>query len=175
MTIEFEYAMRCFFGEEAYGLAGSDDDPKTVRKWLLRAVKKMAKNVNDIDTSERHRELLLNRLNSLERNIRKSDCFPDTVWHLFWLCSALLGYDFLDGKQYHTPAYYQTPNQHFQSWRRSTDASNVEYIQQYDINLASKRKEIIQQLKKEGYSDFHISFVMGISEYMVKKIRRELD
>jgi DNA-binding CsgD family transcriptional regulator len=37
----------------------------------------------------------------------------------------------------------------------------------------SVKKEIIEQLKVDGMSDFKISLVLKISEYQVKKLRKE--
>src|SRR3989338_9108521 len=72
-SMEFELAMRQFFGDKAYqiaGLAGFGDN-LSVKKWLLKAIKQIFKDVNKLDTTSRHKEMMIGDIERLEKEVKK--------------------------------------------------------------------------------------------------------
>lgn len=174
-SMDFELAMRQFFGDDAYQLAGAAHDEKYVKKWLLKAVRKMQKDVMKLDTTTRHRERLLGDLERLEKYMKASNNEWDIIFRMFFLCSRFLGYDFAQGAIYNSPIYHQSPSQYHWSKRNvSKDYDTLDEHLKDEKNTIKKQKEIIKSLKDEGYDDFHIALILGMSEYQVKKLKKEI-
>lgn len=174
-SMDFELAMRQFFGNTAYHIADGAYDPKFMKKWFVRAVRKMKKDVANLDSTTRHKERLMSDLDILETSLKSNDNQWNLIFRLFFLSSRLLGYDYAEGIRYHIPFYYQSHNQHYYS--KSNQEKNFNIIEEHSQdtrNTITKRKEIIKSLQEEGYDDFHISLILGITEYQLKKLKKEI-
>lgn len=172
-SMDFELSMRQFFGEQAYHIADQAYDPKYMKRWFIKSVRKMKKDVVKIDTTTRHQERLMSDLDQLEKSIKSSDNQWNIIFRLFFLCSRLLGYDYIGGFSYHIPFYHQTKDQHY--WSKAKENKDFHIIDEHSSDLKNtitKQKEIIKSLKSEGYDDFHISLIIGISEYQIKKLKK---
>ena len=172
-SMEFELAMRQFFGDKAYqiaGLAGFGDN-LSVKKWLLKAIKQIFKDVNKLDTTSRHKEMMIGDIERLEKEVKKWKNPWSIIYRLFFLCSRFLGYDYVKGITYNTPFYYQTPNQYYKTLSYQ-GKNSLQEIQKDEKNFKEKQREIISILKREHYNDFKIAMILNTSEYEIKKINR---
>jgi len=171
-SMNFELAMRQFFGEKAYHIAGGYNNPKYVKQWLKKAIRKMKKDIMNLDTTSRHKETLINDIGRLERNLKSSDPF-EIIIVLFSICSRFLGYDFLKGEKFNIPIYSQNASQYY--WSKILKDSSINYSREQSriqMNIVRKQKEIIKSLLKEGFDDFQISLVLNVSEYQIKKLKK---
>ena len=102
-SMEFEMAMMQFFGEKAHLIASYANNNQLRKKWLLKAVKIMLKKVDEIDTTTRHKKMLLSEIEDLLVKIKKANNAWAIIYRLFSLCSRFIGYDYLKGGIYNTP------------------------------------------------------------------------
>ena len=171
-SMRFELTMKQFFGNKAYQIAGSAGNRSEVRRWLDKAVKKMMKDVDKIETTTRHRKMLLFELESLRKELKQLEDPLPLIYTLFSLCSRFLGYDYCKGGSYHTPIYYQTPGQYYTVKIWEGGDAMQDYYDKKDI--LSVRQETAKSLKNQGYDDFKVALVLNVSEYEVKKLRLSL-
>jgi hypothetical protein len=135
----------------------------------------MQKEVMRLDTTTRHKERLLSDLERLERSIKGFGNEWDIIFRLLFLCSRLLGYDFAQGIVYNNPVYFQSPSQYYSSRRNvKRDSGSLEERFKDEKNTITKQKDIIKSLEAEGYDDFHIALILGMSEYQIKKLKKEV-
>ena len=169
----FETTIRCFLGDKAYHIAGQAHSDKSRKDWYRKAIKKVIQRVTEIETSTAHKEQLCywseRALSSLNERP-----FNETVFTLclLRLIASLVGYFGLGPYNIATPAYFQTPPQHY----TEIIANGGDVMQDYydkKSSLETKRR-LILQLKEDGMTDFEISLVFNISEYEVKKLRKML-
>ena len=169
----FETTIRCFLGDKAYHIAGQAHSDKSRKDWYRKAIKKVIQRVSEIETSTAHKEQLCywseRALSSLNERP-----FNETVFTLclLRLVASLVGYYGLRPYNIATPAYFQTPPQHY----TEIIANGGDVMQDYydkKSSLETKRM-LILQLKEDGMTDFEISLVFNISEYEVKKLRKML-
>ena len=112
--MDFELTMRLFLGDKAYHIAGQESHDKYRREWLLKAAKRILRRVDAIETTTRHKKLLMAEAEKLVQSLKGQIRSPWTIaYRLFRLCGRLLGFDFVRGSIVHTPMYYQTPDQHY--------------------------------------------------------------
>jgi hypothetical protein len=110
--------------------------------------------------------------NALGEALGSKNVLPTvTVYRLFKLVGQLLGYDYQDGKQYRTPHYSRTPSQYFEAHLHQ--GGDMEDFFRNKENAISVRREIVQELKQRGVSDFNVSLVLNTSEYEVRNLRRK--
>ena len=170
-SMEFELSMRQFFGDEGYKLAGVEYSKDIVCKWLQKAIKKMMKDVMEIDTTTRHKERMVGDLEQLLGLTKKSEDPWRIIYRLFFLCSRFLGYDYITGTSYHIPFYHQTRSQNFYSKVAAGTNDSRDEMKDRE-NILTKQKGLIEVLKKDGFDDFKIGLILGMSEYKVKKLRK---
>ena len=167
----FETTIRSFLGEKAYHIAGQAHSEKNRRDWYKKTLKIIIKKVHKIETSTKHKEQLAlwseNALKSLSARPYNETKF--TIY-LLRLINSLLGFKGLKPYNIATLAYFQTPAQHI----TEVIADGGDVLQDYydDKNTIAMRKKIIKQLKEEGMSDYHIALVLNVSEYQIKKLRK---
>lgn len=171
-SINFEIGMRLFFGDPAYHIASGAWDEKYVKRWLNRCIKRIYQDVNKLDTTLRHKEMLELELDKIKRDLSKNGNLWDIIINLFRLVGRLLGYDGVEGLKYSTLTYFQTKEQGFlnaliggKDWR--------EY-EKHKRALFAKRAKMIKELKNGNYSDFEISIILNTTEYQIKKTLKEI-
>ena len=169
--MRFEMTMQLLFGEKAYQIAGTEANPKHRRDWLQKAVRELRRVVNSLDTTPRHKQVLMTELEAITELLKGAkEASWELVYRFVRLSSRLLGFDF-KGARCHTPAYYQTPGQHFTAaqFLDGADAMQGDYDKE---NAISVRQSIVKDLKAQGLDDFKISLVLNTTENQVKKMRR---
>lgn len=171
-SLDFEYTLALLFGDEAYQTASFAKNDKFRTKWLRRAVKRMLKDVNSLDTTQRHKEMLVLNLQRIDRHLIKGNNIWEIVYSLFNLSIRFLGYDYHKAQRLITPTYFQTKQQDF--WANRYVGEDWQKYEEKRANFIAKRMSIILLLKKEGYSDFEVSQIFNTTEYDIKKSLREL-
>ncbi len=174
--MDFELAMRQFFGDNAYQIAGfaGFSDNKYVKSWLIKAVKRMLKDANSLDSLPRHKEILIADLEELEKAIKKWNSPWDMIYRLFFICSRLFGYDYCTGIILYTPFWWQNPSQYDKTKRYQGNDSLKEWKGD-EKNFKTKQRAIIDSLKREGFNDFKIAMILNTTEYEIRKIRNSFD
>jgi len=169
----FETTIRSFLGEKAYHIAGQAHSEKNRREWYRKVLKIIIKKVHEIDTTTPHKEQLTMWSESSLKSLSERP-YSETKFTicLLRLINSLLGFKGLKPYNIATLAYFQTPAQHI------TDviSSGGDTLQDYydNQNTIAIRKRLINQLKEEGLSDYHIALALNITEYQVKKLRKNL-
>ncbi|MEX0739030.1 MAG: hypothetical protein WD071_06795 [Pseudohongiella sp.] len=169
----FETTIRSFIGDKAFHIAGQVYSEKSRKDWYRKAIKKVIHKVSEIETSTKHKEQLCywseRALDSLSERP-----FKETVFTLclLRLVASLVGYFGVRPYNIATPAYFQTPPQHY----TEIIANGGDVMQDYYDKKSSveTKRRLILQLKQEGMADFEISLVFNVSEYEVRKLRKEL-
>ncbi len=59
----FETTIRSFLGDKAYHIAGTAYSEKDRKQWYQKVLKKIIKRIHEIDTSTKHKELLISLCN----------------------------------------------------------------------------------------------------------------
>jgi hypothetical protein len=172
--MHFETTMRLLFGEKAYQIAGTEANPKHRREWLQRAVRELLCTINTLDTTPRHKQMLMTELEVIADLLKGAkEASWELVYRFLRLSSRLIGFDYVQGARCHTPVYYQSSNQYFTSQILDGGDPMQDY---YDKkNAISVRQSIVKDLKAKGFDDFKISLVLNTTEYEVKKLRSNPD
>ncbi len=176
--MDFECCIRQFLGDEAYHIADFANDDTSARLWYRKCIKKMKKRVDSLDTTTRHKEMLLMELNDLEERLKQKKVLgsKELVVDLFQLISRLFGYDVVSGKIYNEPFYHQTYGQYFMeetSWKKA--GKNWHEIHTEETkNVITWKKSICRVLKEKGLNENTIARILNITEYQVKKMRHNL-
>lgn len=169
-AMEFEITMRLLFGDNAYQIASSEANPTHRREWLRRAIRKLTRTINNLDTTVRHKQMLMVEAEGISQLLKRA---KEPSWELiycfFRLASRLLGYDFVRGARCHSPLYWQSPEQHHTTHVFSGGDVMQDYYDRKDA--ISVRRSVVEDLKAKGFDDFKISLVLNITEYEVKQLR----
>ncbi|MHB8765330.1 MAG: hypothetical protein ACYDA8_13505 [Deferrisomatales bacterium] len=167
----FELTARLFYGDKAYQIAGQEANPAHRRQWLAKIAKTIIKRLDAVETSPRHKQLLMGEAERFHDEARSAKGDPwDLVYSLVRICGRLLGYDFVRGARVHTLAYWQNKDQYY----TTSILSGADALQDYydRLNTISVRQRVIAFLKAEGLDDFKIALAMNTTEYEIKKLRR---
>lgn len=168
--MQFEITMRLLFGEKAYQIAGTEANPKHRREWLQKAVRKLLRLANTLDTTPRHKKMLMTELEAVSQELKRvTEPSWDVVYRLFRLCMRLFGFDYVAGARCHTPAYWQTSDQ--RHTERILDGGDPMQAFQEGKDAVSIRQDVVEDLRRKGFDDFKISLVLNTSEYAVKQLR----
>ena len=169
----FEHIMQLYFGEKANHVAGQANSPRDRREWLRRVVRLLLKRIDSLETTPRHRQVLMANVEAVARAIG-ADAEPSwkLVFVLFAVIGRLMGLDFERGARCHSLAYFQTPSQHFTADLLEHDQPTQNAEDKRDAIRI--RGDIIRLLKERGLSDFKIALVLSTTEYEVKKLRKGL-
>jgi hypothetical protein len=163
----FEITMKMFLGASADQTAGQVYNDKNRKELYRKALKKIVKRVQKIDTTTKHLENITHCAeHALKALSERPFSEPKLSILLLSLIGSLLGFTFTGT----LPFYLRT-------YRTEAEAKGVDFVElqrQYYENSVSVRRRIVNQLKEEGLNDFQISLVLSTSEYQVRKLRKEL-
>jgi len=166
----FETTLSHILGDVAYQSESSKHSPKARRDLLKKAVRRLIRAIDGIDTSTAHKEILLFHAQDVLRALNGVDA---PTWPLFYrllsLVSALLGFAKCSGEQWWTPQYWQQEPQH-ESEVRARSGGSHQLRREYKSAI-SKRREVANRLFEERLSNYEISLVLSISEHAVQKLR----
>lgn len=168
--MEFEMTFRLLFGDRAKYIEGQQLDPKSRSSWLRKSVDKIEREIISLDTTERHKQMLLGELEAARGAIvSKTDSGWPLAYSLLRLVCRLLGYDFVRPAKCHTATYWQSVGQNL----NTVVFEGGDIMQDYydKQNAIAVRKQVIEHLKTQGLSDYRISLVLNTTEYEVKKLK----
>ena len=175
--MNFEHCVRQFLGDKAYHIADFANSDVDARKWLRKCIAVMRKRVDVLDTTTRHKEMLIRELNEIDERLKMANAFEsrEMTISLFWLVSRLFGFDIISGKIVNQPFYFQN----FQTYVREKiqwDKNKTfrQTVEEEKNNTISIRKKLYKQLKADGLSDNQIAQVLNITEYQLKKIKNDI-
>lgn len=170
--LDFEHMLSQYFGDKAYHNQGMREDEIAVKGEFRKVVARIEKVICGLETTNRHKEVLLNDVERLKKDLSQKSTNPWTLnIHLFSLVSRLLGYDYLKGF-INTPLYHQTSQQFYTQIIFEGGDTMQDY---YDSkNLIALRREIYEDLKQKGYSDFKIAQLLNTTEHQIKKLKKGL-
>jgi hypothetical protein len=154
----FETTLWLFLGKKAYQTAGYETNPAERRKLLRRALKRVTRAIDTIETSSAHKSYLSA---SAERAlkmvpVRRPEPSWEAVYALLRLVGFLLGYGSAPGARTDTLRY--TPPRY--------------YTKEAMRSAIETRGKVVSTLKRDGLSDFKIALVLGAAEYEVTKRKR---
>lgn len=170
--MDFEHMLRQFFGDKAYGNQSIRENVKLLKKELRKVVSKIEHRIIGLETTTRHKEMMLSEVEKIKGDFLRNEVDPWTlVIHLLSLTSRLLGYDYQKGF-INTPLYHQTFNQYYsQIILEGGDVIQSHYDKK---NLIKIQRELYFKLKEEKYSDFKIAQIMNTTEHQIKKLKKNL-
>lgn len=176
--MDFEYCIRQFLGDKAYHIADFANDDTSARSWYRKCIKEMKKRVDLLDTTTRHKEMLLRELDDLDERLKQRNALgsKELVVDLFWLISRLFGYDAVSGKIYNQPFYHQTYGQYFMeltSWKKAGKRWRDIHVEETK-NIITWRKAIFRMLKEKGLDENTIARILNTTEYQIKKMKYDL-
>ncbi|PHS30055.1 MAG: hypothetical protein COA95_09865 [Methylophaga sp.] len=169
--MSFELMLKQYFGEKAFHSAGSAYSNKYRNSWFKKLERKLSGDINDIDTSERHKSMLLSNVEALFASTKSKEPNWDVVFSALMLISRFLGYDYCKGSKLNTLTYYQTPSQYYT--QVIFDGGDVMQDYYDSKNIISQRAAVAKELKESGLSAFRISQILSISEYKVKQLLKD--
>lgn len=169
-SMRFEHTLMLFFGRSAYQTAGQAGTPKLRRAWLRRILRVLLKTIDKIETTPRHKQVLMATTEKLLEDVGSRD---QPTWALVYGLIAILGrvigFDLQRGHRLHTISYWQTKGQYYVSdMLLGGDA-----LQNFDdrLDAVTIRQRLVQTLKDEGLSDFKIALVLNATEHEIQQLR----
>ena len=169
----FELTMRIIFGDKAYQIASSEGNPAHRREWLQKAVRKFMRDVNDLDSTPRHKQGLMMELEAISTLLKgKKEPSWELMYRFIRLVSRLLGYYYAKGEKCHSPVYWQSQWQYYTAHIFNGGDAMQDYYDRKDA--ISVRRSIVEELKSKGLDDFKISLILNTTEYKVKQLRSNL-
>lgn len=168
--MRFERTLMLFFGEKGYQTAGQSATPKSRREWLRRILKLLMKTVDKIETTVRHKKLLMANVERAQGAIKTIEAPTwELVDDLLCVIGRLLGFDLQHGSRLHTLSYWQTYSQYHNSVTQSGGDGMQSYYDEFDA--VSLRQAVVQSLRKDGLNDFKIALVLNTTENEVQQLR----
>jgi hypothetical protein len=70
--MEFEIALRLFLGKIAQHSEGHQHTTGLRNQWFRKIIRKIMKNVNDLDTTESHKSSLMDSLESFKKSLKRN-------------------------------------------------------------------------------------------------------
>ncbi|MBI2032335.1 MAG: hypothetical protein HYT09_01690 [Candidatus Levybacteria bacterium] len=177
LAMNFEHAVRQFLGDKAYHIADSAFDDTSFRQWLRKCIPIMRRKVNQLDTTTRHKEMLMSNIEELNDRLKAKGGSSEKgiIITLFWIISRLFGFDGVSGKIFNEPFYTQTYWQYLEeksSW--NSKKTILEIDREERQNIISIRKRLIKSMKNDGLSDIKIAEVFNMGEKQIKKLKNDI-
>ncbi|HOY70633.1 MAG TPA: hypothetical protein PL131_04710 [Methylotenera sp.] len=169
--IHFEMTMRSILGDEADHIASQARDKTFRKKWYEKALKRLLVQVAQIDTTTKHKESLTTWSECALKAATECD-EQKLLMYVLRLSAVLLGFAGVRGSVLYIPIYSQNNDQYYtEVIMQGGDPMQDYYDKKNNVAL---RRGLVLQLKEQGFTDFKISQVLNITEYQVKKLRKEL-
>jgi len=166
LGIDFEYMLRRFLGEKAFGRAGFEQNDGSFRKCLQDITPVLRRQIKYLDTTERHKKMLLNEVEGLHDllKVRGGGTEKQMIIKLYSLVARLFGFYSIDGIVRWQPFYHQTLSEHF--WEEDKDH---EARENHWRNIYAHQDKIYMELREQGLSDQIIAGILNTTEYQIKK------
>ena len=167
-ALKFEYALRLWFGDRAFGKAGLWDSASSRNPWLRKWTKGVTQDILDLDTDEKHRDRILHEVDCFSSSISKAER-PSwyQVFTLMHLIGALLGRLYLDGHKRRNVFYALEPYEHYRD--ASTIRTPIQEIEDQPT-IIRLRYDVILLLRERGVPDWRIAQILNTSVYQLKRL-----
>ncbi len=166
----FELLMARILGQKAYQSAGQFANPTTRNDWLRKTFNLMLKEIDEIDTTSRHKQMLMRDLQAAIDGLSIShDPSWEMIFSLISACARFLGHDY-SGARVNTPSYWQSSDQRFTQLIFESAEHKFENIKEDAVTIRAK---ICVDLRANGTDTFTIALALNTSEHQVKKLIRE--
>jgi len=176
-NMDLEMALCNLLGDRYYGSAGEFSDAKTSKEYLLTALKRIRKRLNEIITSDERLLMMVNQnLDGLENYVKDTSESVNNDWfiiaRLLDLVTRLLGYDWAEGKVHRQIIYYQEREQEEEDHKK--EIGDPDYWKEFRGDMRIQY-EVIYLLRKRGLSMNQIARVLNISRDRVSKILKKIE
>ena len=166
----FENTMKRIFG--AHQIAGEAYNESAEKYWIEKALKQFSRDILKIDMPERHRHLILSKIEIAIRDIKgKGIDYRILSLHMIAIASMLIGYSgSINEKPFiiATPIYNQNIDQYI------TDAiRNGEDEEDLKKTTSQLKIDMIRHFIRNGKTVFQIAIALNTSENNIKNIIRE--
>ncbi len=176
-NMDFEFALCHLLGDKYYGTAGAFSDVETSKAYLRRAIKRIRKRLNEINTMDER--LLVTTsiaLTNLDENVKLTSEKVNNDWsiisNLLKLVALLIGYDWHDGKIHRHIFYHQDRQQEIEDHKNQIGDSAFWDEYRGDTRI---RYEMVYLLNERKLPKYQIARVLNISTYRVTKILKHID
>jgi len=171
--LHFEMTIRSFLGDKADHIASQVHSVKYRKEWYKKVLIKIQKQIIEFETTTRHKQQLTTWCDSAIQVLSERDLNEyKLLMYIMRLMGSILGYQGIRGSKLHSLVYWQTCEQHYTEEIFNGEDVMSDYYE--TLNVIESKKELIGGLKEKGYSDFKVSQILNISEYQVKKLRKQL-
>ena len=173
----FEHTMKMFLGKNADQIASAanNNNSKERRSFYRKAIKKIKKQINNLDTTLEHRSCLFRLCDSLKQEMKGAD---NPTWKMIDICLMLyrqfLGHTVITTKHIcnlSKPIYSRDENQYYTDMVIQDKSDADALYKQIKEDAISARARLVQQLISEGFDHFNVAIILNISEYQVKKLK----
>jgi hypothetical protein len=176
-SMTLESALMNLLGKKYYGSAGVFSDPQICKKFLLRAIRRIRKRLNEIVTTDERLLFITNiTLDSLEHNVKTTSEKKNDDWFIIadflYLVSLLLGYDYQDGKVHRHIIFYQNRMQETENYIKKVGRAFWDEFPKGDLRI---KYEIVYLLKKRKLPNNQIARILTISDKLVAKILKRIE
>ncbi len=168
----FEFAMRQWFGEKAWGIASSLHSTSTRNKWFRKWASAVAKEIVALDTDASHKDRILVQLDTFERSFKGSNSpeWPQ-ILALIKLINALFGRLDLSAMRQRTLFYaYEDYFNYLDSGENLPEVGRL----RDQPTILGARLEAVEFLQSRGLPLWRIAQALNTSVYAIKKLKAEL-
>lgn len=176
LGMDFEYTVRMFLGDKAFHIAGGVHDEKYFKGDLKSCIPVMRKKAMGLDTTSRHKEMLLKEieeLNELLKSKHKGN-EKEIIISLFGLVGRLFGFDGVNGVVHNLAFYHQTYSQYAVGKLDWEQKNNYQTHKEFKDNIITLQKEVYLTLHKKEVNDQIIAGVLNTTEHYIKKLKNNL-
>jgi|GEM_PF-3647127 len=170
--MQFEEAMRLWFGGGAWGIANTAHDTAARNKWLRKWIKLLTKEVEQLETDALHKDRLMILVDDFEQSFRKAENATwSQIFSLINLIGALMGHLDFNGMQSRTLVYAYEDFFHYLD-----SGENCPSIGRFrDLpTILKARLEVVKYLEGSGLAQWRIAQVLNTSVHAIKRLKAEL-
>jgi DNA-binding CsgD family transcriptional regulator len=172
-SLAFERLMSKIHGRKACQIAGQFANPTTRTEWLRTTFRLMQKEVDNIDTTSRQKQMLMRDFQAAIDGLPKSyDPSWEMIFPLISACARFLGYDY-SGARVNMPSYWQSSGQKFTQSIFEKGEKGEDEFRETKEDAVTIRARMCVDLRSKGVDTFTIALALNISEGQVKKMIRE--
>lgn len=171
--MDFEVAMRQWFGEAAWGIAGRVYNTSTRNKWLRKWITVLTKEVEQLDTDARHKDRMMALIGDLDASLRRADKAAwSQVFTLLELIGVVMGRLDAGGRRSRTLVY--ACEDYFHYLDAGETLPELGRIRDRPTILRA-RLEAINYLESKGLTLWRIAQVLNTSVHAIKRLRADLE
>lgn len=164
--------MRQWFGEKAWGIAGSLHSTSTRNRWFRKWVSAVTKEIEDLDTDASHKDRIMALLDAFERTLKGSNS-PDwpQILILIELINVLFGRFDVSAMRQRTLFYaYEDYFNYIDSGENLPEIGRL----RDQPTILGARLDAVEFLESRGLPLWRIAQALNTTVYAIKKLKAEL-